>query len=72
MGPNATVGNVASTQLFDTGEWTSLTGTYTAKRPEEMLNIVAACDSEDSSVTGNVWIDNVSFTGTGQCKSGSN
>lgn len=71
MGHNATVGNVASAQLFNFGEWESLTGTYKAKRHDEILNIVAACDSEDSSVTGNVYIDEVSFTGVGHCKSSS-
>ncbi|KAJ5094964.1 hypothetical protein N7532_007255 [Penicillium argentinense] len=63
MGRNATIGAIASTQLFDLEEWTALTGTYTAKRSDDILNIVVACDSEDSSVTGNVLIDDVNFTG---------
>lgn len=71
-GKNATVGSIASKQLFNFGEWETLTGVYKAKRHDELLNIVAACDSEDSSVTGNVLIDDVSFTGAGHCKSGSN
>lgn len=67
-GKNATIGKIASAELFNFGEWETLTGTYKAKRPEEILSIVAACDSEDSSVTGNVWIDDIIFTGPGNCK----
>jgi len=67
-GKNATIGKIASAEVFNFGEWETLTGTYKAKRPEEILSIVAACDSEDSSVTGNVWIDDIIFTGPGNCK----
>ncbi|KAJ6073281.1 hypothetical protein N7467_011366 [Penicillium canescens] len=65
-GRNATVGAIASAQLFSFGEWTEVTGSYVARRDHDILNIVAACDSEDSSVTGNVLIDNISLT-SGQC-----
>ncbi len=63
MGRNVTTGRVASSQLFTFSEWTSVTGTYSPKRPDETLNIIAYCDSEDSSVTGHVWIDDVIFAG---------
>ncbi|CAI7676615.1 unnamed protein product [Penicillium pancosmium] len=69
MGHNATTGKVASADISTFGEWQALTGTYKPKRHEGTLSIVAACDSEDSSVTGNVLIDAVSFTGAGHCKS---
>lgn len=65
-GRNATVGAIASAQLFNFGEWTEVTGNYVARRDREILNIVAACDSEDSSVTGNVLIDDISLT-SAQC-----
>ncbi|KAJ5456138.1 uncharacterized protein N7458_003721 [Penicillium daleae] len=67
MGRNATTGRIASSQLFTFGEWTSVTGTYFPRRPEETLNIIASCDSEDSSVTGRVWIDDVIFSGGHDC-----
>lgn len=67
MGRNTTTGQVASSQLFTFGEWTSVIGTYSPRRPEEILNIVASCDSEDSSVTGHVWIDDVIFSGGQHC-----
>ena len=67
MGRNATTGRIASSQLFTFGEWTSVTGTYLPKRPYETLNIIAYCDSEDSSVTGHVWIDDVIFSGGQGC-----
>ncbi|CEO59581.1 hypothetical protein PMG11_04254 [Penicillium brasilianum] len=67
MGHNATTGRIASSQLFTFGEWTSVTGTYSPRRPVETLNIIASCDSEDSSVTGHVWIDEVIFTGDNNC-----
>ncbi|KAJ5742416.1 uncharacterized protein N7511_011435 [Penicillium nucicola] len=60
-GKNATVGAIASAQLFNFGEWTGISGSYIPRRDHDVLNIVAACDSEDSSVTGNVLIDNVSL-----------
>lgn len=68
MGKNATIGKIASANIFNFGEWETLTGTYKAKRPQETLKIIAACDSEDSSVTGNVWIDDIRFNGPGNCK----
>jgi hypothetical protein len=61
MGRNATVGSVASAQLFTVQEWTDVSGTYVPKRETDILNIVALCDSEDSSVTGNVLLDDVIF-----------
>lgn len=67
MGRNATTGQIASTQLFTFGEWTSVTGTYSPRRSEETLNIIASCDSEDSSVTGHVWIDDVILSGGHNC-----
>jgi hypothetical protein len=69
MGHNATIGKVASADIYTFGEWQALTGTYKPKRQAETLSITASCDSEDSSVTGNVLIDAVSFTGAGYCKS---
>lgn len=45
-----------------------MTGTYLTKRPHETLNIIAYCDSEDSSVTGHVWIDDVIFSGGQGCE----
>jgi uncharacterized protein YegJ (DUF2314 family) len=67
MGRNATTGQIASSQLFTFGEWTSVTGTYSPRRSEESLNIIASCDSEDSSVTGHVWIDDVILSGGHSC-----
>lgn len=61
MGRNATVGSIASAQLFHPGEWTEVSGTWVPKREQDILSIVAACDSEDSSVTGNVLLDQISF-----------
>ncbi|KAJ6139386.1 hypothetical protein N7471_005872 [Penicillium samsonianum] len=63
-GRNATVGSIASAQLFNFGEWTEVAGSYVPKRENEILSIVAACDSEDSSVTGNVLLDDISFIGS--------
>ena len=61
MGRNATVGSIASAQLFNFGEWTEVSGTYVPRREQDILSIVAACDSEDTSVTGNVLLDDISF-----------
>ena len=63
LGRNATVGGIASAQLFNFGEWTEVTGSYVPKRENEILSISAACDSEDSSVTGNVLLDDITFIG---------
>lgn len=67
MGRNVTTRRVVSSQLFTFGEWTSVTDTYSPKRPDETLNIIAYCDSENSSVTGRLWIDDVIFAGRGFC-----
>lgn len=61
VGRNATVGSIASVQLFNFGEWTEVTGSYVPKRENEILSIGAACDSEDSSYTDNVLFDDISF-----------
>ncbi|KAJ5497018.1 hypothetical protein N7463_009005 [Penicillium fimorum] len=63
MGRNATIGSIASAQLFNFGEWTEVTGSYVPKRENDILSIVAACDSEDSSVTGHILFDDISFIG---------
>jgi hypothetical protein len=61
MGRNATVGSIASTELFDAGKWTEVSGTFVPKREAEVLSVGAYCDSEDSSVTGNVYFDDIVF-----------
>jgi hypothetical protein len=61
MGRNATVGSIASAELFNAGEWTEVSGTYVPKREQDILSIVASCISEDSSVTGNILFDDISF-----------
>jgi hypothetical protein len=44
-------------------------GSYVPKRESETLNIFAACDSEDPSVTGHghVLLDDISFVGGELC-----
>ncbi|CAG8123542.1 unnamed protein product [Penicillium salamii] len=61
IGRNATVGNIASAQLFHPGEWMEVAGSWVPRREQDVLSIVAACDSEDSSVTGNVLLDEIVF-----------
>lgn len=65
MGRNATIGQVASEWVSDFGKWVSVTGSYTPKRSEDRLSILAACDFEDNSVSGRVYIDDVIFAPSG-------
>ncbi|EAU37357.1 predicted protein [Aspergillus terreus NIH2624] len=60
MGGNATTGAVASTyDVVPNGGWTKVTGSYKARYREEVLHIFARCDSEDSSTSGDVYLDDV-------------
>jgi hypothetical protein len=59
MGKNSTTGFVATDTLYDSGEWTSVTGHYRPRLSQEYLNIVASCTFEGSSYTGRVFIDDV-------------
>ncbi|PKX89058.1 carbohydrate binding domain protein [Aspergillus novofumigatus IBT 16806] len=59
MGKNSTTGFVATDILYNSGEWTSITGHYRPRLAQEYLNIVASCTFEGSSYTGRVFIDDV-------------
>ncbi|KAJ5118085.1 hypothetical protein N7448_004268 [Penicillium atrosanguineum] len=69
MGRNETIGQVATEYVSDFEKWVSVTGSYTPKRSEDRLSIIAACDFEDNSVTGRVYIDDVIFAPSGSCGS---
>ncbi|KAJ5218095.1 uncharacterized protein N7498_000194 [Penicillium cinerascens] len=69
MGRNATKGHIATKEVTDFGKWVSVTGSYTPRRSEDRLNILAACDFPDNSVTGRVYIDDVLFAPSGSCGS---
>ncbi|KAJ5648185.1 hypothetical protein N7490_004557 [Penicillium lividum] len=70
-GSNSTVGEIASADVYEEsfGKWISVSGTYVPKHPVESLNILAACDSEDNSVTGQVYLDAISLLPQNGCGS---
>ncbi|EAW09006.1 carbohydrate binding domain protein [Aspergillus clavatus NRRL 1] len=68
-GLNATTGFIASDTLYDSGEWTLVTGQYRPKLSREFLNIIASCTFEDSSNTGHVFIDDVTLSASDGCPS---
>lgn len=70
-GSNSTVGEIASADLYEEsfGEWVSVSGTYVPKHSVETLHITAACDEEDNSVTGNVYLDAISLVPESGCGS---
>ncbi|KAJ6011096.1 hypothetical protein N7451_002508 [Penicillium sp. IBT 35674x] len=70
-GSNSTVGEIASVDLYEEsfGEWVSVSGTYVPKHSVETLHILAACDEEDNSVTGEVYLDAISLVPESGCGS---
>jgi hypothetical protein len=71
VGSNSTIGEIASAGLFEEsfGEWVSVSGSYVPKHSVETLHIIAACDEEDNSVTGEVYLDAISFVPQSGCGS---
>ncbi|KAJ5918837.1 hypothetical protein N7454_009981 [Penicillium verhagenii] len=70
-GFNETVGEITSTDLYEEtfGTWVSVSGTYVPKKSVESLHILAACDLEDNSDTGEVYLDAISLVPESGCAS---
>ncbi|KAJ6096223.1 hypothetical protein N7486_006969 [Penicillium sp. IBT 16267x] len=71
MGSNSTVGEITTMGLYQEsfGKWVSVSGSYVPKKSVETLHIMAACDEEDNSVTGEVNLDAISLVPQGSCGS---